>query len=299
MEASSLRILVTGGQGMLGSDLVPLLQNHGHSVTAPSHSELDVLVPAHLEAVRRKDYGDFDWVVNLAAYTAVDQAESEAMAAMRLNAVAPGALAFVCHLAGWKMLHVSTDFVFDGRAETPYNEYSPPNPISVYGKSKLQGEQNVFKELDRALVVRTSWLYGLSGKSFPRTMVELFEAGNDLKVVTDQVGKPTFTKALADTLRTAMELGLSGLYHAAGPEAMSWHDFASRAISTWATTTGQPEPKPIQGVPSTEFPRPAKRPAYSVLDTTKIESAGVPAMPSVAEGLTEFCAALAAERKSS
>jgi dTDP-4-dehydrorhamnose reductase len=171
------RVLVLGGSGMLGQEVVRHLADRRWFVAAPSHIELDVTWPQHLEKLRLRDFGEFDWVVNCAAYTQVDQAELEPMAAMNVNGVAPGTIASVCHQNGWSLLHVSTDFLFDGESDTPYTEDNLPSPLGIYGRSKLFGEQNVLSEKPDSLIVRTAWLFGPTGKCFPRTMIEAWLAG--------------------------------------------------------------------------------------------------------------------------
>lgn len=293
-----LKILLTGATGLLGREVESALRQAGHEVVAPSSSELDITVPAHLESVRRRDLGQPDWIINCAAYTAVDQAESEPMAAMRLNAVAPGALAFVAKQIGAEFVHFSTDFVFDGTSETPYLETSPPNPLSIYGKSKLQGEQNALNEYDRTYVLRTSWLYGVGGLCFPAKMIERFESGDPLRVVNDQTGRPTCAVDLAAV--TAEFVGARpspGIYHACGPGMMTWFDFAKLTLDTWVATIGTERAVELDPVPSSEFHTPARRPGFSVLDTTKLEHLALSPMRATHESLVEYCAAFESGRK--
>ncbi|MCA0361989.1 MAG: dTDP-4-dehydrorhamnose reductase [Armatimonadetes bacterium] len=286
-----MRVLVTGGSGLLGSDLVAELRSRGHEVLAPGHRELDVTSGYHLEQLRKDQFQRLDWIINCAAYTAVDKAESERMAAMKLNAVAPGALGAVAQVIGARLITISTDFVFDGEAQTPYTESSPTHPIGVYGQSKQMGEVNALRENLGAIVVRTSWLYGAHGHCFPKTMIRAFEAGKSLRVVSDQVGKPTCTVDLARVLVDIAALKPNpGIYHAAGPESMSWHDFARFTLETYITTHALNQEIDLTPVATSEYPTPAKRPAYSVLSTTKIERLGIAPMRPVSESLIEFCA---------
>lgn len=285
------KLLLIGSQGMLGSDLLKAVLGRGWSLDSPWANDFDVSNPQHLEKIRRRNVGPYTHIVNCAAYTAVDKAEGEAMAAMRVNAVAPGALAYVARESGAKLLHISTDFVFDGFAQTPYKETDPTNPLSVYGKSKLQGEQNVFKENDRAVVLRTSWLYGSNGNCFPATMIRKCLEGVDLRVVDDQRGCPTSTVDLAESICQVVELDIApGLYHCCGPEAVTWFQFAQRAIDTYRAAHPGIEPVPLSPCTTADYPAAARRPAFSVLDCSKIEAAGIAGHRALNESLIEFCA---------
>ena len=179
-----MKVLVIGGSGMLGSDVVAELRSRNAEVEAPGSSEIDITDPESMAKVAMMR--GFNWCVNCAAYTAVDLAESEVQKATVLNALGPGYLARACAVAGFKLLHVSTDFVFDGAAGTPYTEDSPTNPLGVYGRTKLEGEHAVLAGLPTSLILRTSWLFGANGKSFPRTIIGAWQAGKDLRVVSDR-----------------------------------------------------------------------------------------------------------------
>jgi dTDP-4-dehydrorhamnose reductase len=286
------RVLVTGGHGMLGPDLLRELQGRGWPVTAPTQQALDVTYDDHLRHLARRDYGDFDWIVNCAAYTAVDQAESEFMAATAVNGIAAGALAAVCAEKGWRMLHVSTDYVFDGQLDRHYREDDPPNPINAYGRSKLFGEQQVRQQAPDAIIVRTSWLFGPSGKSFPRTILEAHRAGKPLRVVDDQWGRPTYTADLARTIADLVVLApAGGIYHAAGPEVTNWHGLAVATLAAEARRTGA-EASNVEAVPSSAYPTPARRPERAVLDLAKAEALGLSPMRPLSASLDEFVARL-------
>ncbi len=289
-----LTILLAGSGGMLGSDLLRALLDRGHSVRSPRKSDFDLTVMQNIDRIRKQDFGLFDWIINCAAYTAVDQAESDRMAAMQVNSVLPGMLGVAANECGARVLNVSTDFVFDGRSGTPYTEESATGPRNVYGMSKLMGEENLRKESPESVIVRTSWLYGPNGKSFPRTMIELFRKGTPLKVVGDQVGKPTYTKDLSEMIVDMVERPVSpGIYHAAGPTISTWWDFAVMAIATDTASRGgdfKSVKDQIEKITTAEYPTPAYRPAYSVLDTTKLESLGFGKMRSLPESLIEFVA---------
>ena len=283
-----MKILIVGGSGMLGSDLVLEALRRGFDVEAPSPAELDLGDPESVARLNVDPKGA-RWCINCAAYTAVDKAETEREEAAVANTLGPGYLAASCAMAGIKLLHVSTDFVFDGTAKEPYTEDMPTNPMGHYGLTKRDGEDAVLSALPSALVVRTAWLYGPNGNSFPRTMIRAWEAGKSLRVVADQVGCPTYTADLARTLIDMIEKDVfPGVYHAAGPEAMSWHDFAMRTLEAWNDRKPSGRNVEIEPIPSDAYPTPAKRPIYSVLSTQKLQAAGVAPMGSVSDSLADF-----------
>jgi dTDP-4-dehydrorhamnose reductase len=250
-----VRILVTGAAGQLGRALPAAL--HGHELCALSHAQLDV---TRRDDVRQALYGHApELVVNCAAYNAVDAAESEPEAAYALNQGGPRTLAEATAETGAALLHVSTDYVFDGRAGAPYAEDAPPNPLSVYGKSKLAGEQAVRAANPRHYLVRTAWLYAAAGKNFPLTLIGLARTG-EVRVVDDQTGSPTYVPHLAAAIARLVDATAPfGTYHLAGSGAASWYEltlalFARLGIGARVTP-----------VTTAEFPRPAPRPRYSVL----------------------------------
>lgn len=296
VKAGPMNILLTGSGGMLGSDLLDELVKRGHMVRSPRKVDYDLTVSHNIDRIRKQDFGMFDWIINCAAYTAVDAAENDRMAAMHVNSVLPGSLGIAAQGCGARVLHVSTDFVFDGRSSTPYREDSATGPQSVYGMSKLMGEENLIKEAPDSVIVRTSWLFGPNGRSFPRTMIELFRQGKELKVVGDQVGKPTYTRDLAKLISDMAEGRVaSGIYHAAGPTVSTWWDFAVMAIATDVAAKGgdfKGVKDKIARITTADYPTPARRPAYSVLDTSKIESLGYLPMRPLTEALIEFVARL-------
>lgn len=223
--------------------------------------------PVEIREILRKTQPQL--LINAAAYTAVDKAESESDAAWKINALAPGLLAEACAVQGVRMVHVSTDFVFDGEATRPYAPDAPCSPISEYGRGKLAGEKAVRKALPEALIVRTGWLYSRFGANFVKTMLRLMAERDELAVVCDQVGTPTWARGLAQALwAVADRPQLQGIYHWSDEGVCSWYDFA-RAIyqegRTLGLLTAELEIKPI---PGSSYPTPAHRPAYSVLDKT-------------------------------
>ena len=280
---------------MLGTDMGAELSSRGHEFVAPSLEDLDLTDPSSVAKVGAGEFGTFDWCVNCAAYTFVDKAESEQQLAYEINAMGPSYLAKVCAMSGIKLLHVSTDFVFDGEGTRPYLEDDPTKPLGAYGMTKWQGEQAVREGHPNAVIARTAWLYGPNGNSFPRTMIRAWEAGKTLKVVGDQVGNPTYTADLARVLMDLVEKNaFPGIYHTAGPDSMSWHQFAMITIGEWAEVVGKPAPEPIESIRTEDWPTPTKRPRYSVLSFEKTGALGIAPMRPVREAVREFCERLLA-----
>ncbi|MCK6211785.1 dTDP-4-dehydrorhamnose reductase [Georgenia sp. EYE_87] len=261
-----MRWLVTGAAGMLGTDLVERL-NTAHEVRATRHADLDITDERSVAAAVR----DVDVVVNCAAWTAVDDAETDEAAAFTLNAVGPQLLARAAHRAGARMVQISTDYVFDGSATEPYAEDAPLAPASAYGRTKGAGEWAVRAESPDHLVVRTAWLYGAHGGCFPKTMARLAADRDELQVVADQVGQPTWTVDVADLVVRLVEAGApSGTYHATSGGQVSWHGFTQRIVAALGK-----DPAMVRETTSDAFVRPAPRPAYSVLGHEALERAGV------------------------
>ncbi|MCW5937965.1 MAG: dTDP-4-dehydrorhamnose reductase [Fimbriimonadaceae bacterium] len=287
-KAGPKRVLVLGGSGMLGQEVVREFASRGWTVASPNHIDLDVLYRPHLEALVKGIYGDYDWLVNCTGYTAVDKAEQETMAAFQLNAVTPGALAFAAKERGWRMLHVSTDYVFDGEKGSPYTEDDAPNPLQVYGKSKREGEQNCLEALPGCVVARTAWLFGQGGPSFPAKMIELWQAGGPLRVVDDQTGTPTYAPDLSAIFAEIVARDLEGgVVHAAGPDVMSWHHFARLTLEAYEAA-GEGRAVEVEAVTTAEMPRPARRPRNSALACQKLESLGIGPMRPISEALQHF-----------
>jgi dTDP-4-dehydrorhamnose reductase len=263
------RYLVTGAGGMLGRDLRLALA--GHDATYLDRSALDVTDPAAVAAA----VAGHDVVINAAAYTKVDDAESHEDAAHLVNAVGAGNLARAAAAEGAWSVQVSTDYVFDGTATTPYAEGSPLNPVSAYGRTKADGERLVTAANgERSYIVRTAWLYGAGGPNFAKTMRRLAEDRDEITVVTDQVGQPTWTRDLASQIVALVEAGAPpGVYHGTNSGQASWFDFA-RAIFVEAGL----DPERIRPTDGASFVRPAPRPAYSVLGHDAWSHAGIAAM---------------------
>jgi dTDP-4-dehydrorhamnose reductase len=248
---------------MLGSDLVPALSAAGHEVFGRSKADLDVTNAAEvLRTVR--ELGP-DVLVNCAAFTKVDDCETEPRA-FEVNAAAVGHLADACGPFGVQLVQISTDFVFDGEKGAPYNEDDPPHPLSAYAASKRAGEEQALR-LPGSLVVRASWLFGRSGWNFIEAILKQAEAGKKrLSVVTDQVGRPTSTTDLSEAIAALLEAGASGVYHFANRGEVSWNEFAREIL--WKAGLRDVEVDPTTAA---ALGRPARRPAYSVLDTGKYE----------------------------
>lgn len=266
-----MKVLITGGTGQLGRALSATCPEQ-HDAWAPNRIELDILSPdAVRSAIARFNP---DLVLNAAAYTAVDKAETDEPAARRTNADAVGMLAAEAAAVGAKFVHVSTDFVFDGTAGTPYATDAEVNPLSVYGQTKLEGERRALERSDaRSLIVRTAWVYGVSGANFVKTMLALMAQKPELTVVDDQIGTPTYVVDLANALWALAAMDCTGIYHYTNSGVASWYDFAL-AIQEEALDLGLIDKAiPVYPVSSSQFIRPARRPSFSVLNKSKTTEA--------------------------
>jgi dTDP-4-dehydrorhamnose reductase len=273
-----MRLLITGASGMLGQDIAHAATAAGHECVALSHGELDITdLPEVLSAVAAASP---DVVLNCAAWTDVDGAEVEYEAASAINAEGAGNVARAAHESGAWTIHISSDYVFDGRKRSPYLESDLTGPQSAYGRSKLGGEAAVAEAAPGAhTIVRSSWLFGAGGRCFPATILRLAEERDQLSVVDDQVGCPTFTGHLAAALLELSEARRPGILHVAGQGACSWYEFA-REIVAMAGLDCELEPST-----TAEQNRPAPRPAYSVLGTERDD---VPQLPPWREGLEAY-----------
>lgn len=283
-----MRLFLLGGSGLLGTEVSAAAWRAEIETVAPSATEFDVTDPMNAARLASGEYGRFDWCINCAAYTAVDNAETEQDAAFSINALAPAYLSKAASAIGAAFLQISTDFVFDGSKGAAYTHDDKPNPASVYGRSKLAGEEAALAGNPQASVVRTAWLFGAAGKCFPRTMIGAWLAGKHLKVVADQLGSPTYSRDLASTLVACCKAGLEpGIYHAAGPRACSWYELAVASIEAYCKVYSLDVPQ-IESVQSSEWPTPAIRPRCSVLDSTELFTRGLLQMRPLNEALTEF-----------
>ena len=283
-------ILVTGADGQVGFELARLLAPHGE-VIAADRARLDLADPDAIVAALRGARPDL--VVNTAAYTAVDRAESESALAHAVNGRAPLVLAEEARRLGAVLIHYSTDYVFDGRSTTPYHEDAPTAPLNVYGASKLEGERAVASTGAHALVFRTSWVYGLRGKNFLLTSRRLAAERDELSIVADQVGVPHWSRALAEATVRVVGAGLpalkerAGLYHLSSTGHATWHEFARAIVGD----VSRPHLVPIS---TAQYPTPARRPAYGVLATTRFERTFGFALPAWRDALAR-CLESAAE----
>jgi dTDP-4-dehydrorhamnose reductase len=261
-------VAITGASGMLGRDLCQVFSDTNPRCLAKN--DLDITSE---DAIRQALDG-VDVVINAAAYTAVDQAEVEVELAMAVNSTGPRLLASHCKDAGIRLIHLSTDYVFNGAAHEPYPEHTPPDPQSVYGRSKAAGERAVLEVWpEGSIIVRTAWLYGEHGSSFPRTMLALASERDTVSVVDDQVGQPTWTMDLAHQIRLLVDSDIRrGIFHGTNAGQTSWWDFAR----TIFRAAGYDDSRVLQTT-SKDFVRPAPRPAWSVLGHDAWAKAGLPA----------------------
>lgn len=261
-----MNILVTGCNGQLGNEMQlqeKLYPQHTYFNT--DVHDLDITDQAAVEAYVADH--EIDCIVNCAAYTAVDKAESNKELCTTLNTVAPAYLAAAVEKRGGAMVQISTDYVFDGTHHTPYTETDTPAPNSVYGSTKLAGELGVEKFCKRTMIIRTAWLYSIFGNNFVKTMIRLGREKAELGVIFDQIGTPTCARDLASAIMTAVNKGIvPGVYHFSNEGVISWYDFTKAIHRIAGITTCHVKP-----LHTAEYPTPANRPAYSVLDKTKIK----------------------------
>ena len=265
-----MKVLVTGGSGQLGREVVRALTQQGHDLTVPDREAMDFQSPASV--ARSIGQHRPDWVINCAAYTQVDRAEGEPDMAFTVNRDTPGRLAEALAERGGRLLHVSTDFVFDGKQDRPYRESDPAHPLSVYGRSKYEGEQAVRQALPGAVILRTAWLYGAHGHNFVKTMLRIAQAGRPLRVVNDQHGSPTWAADVAGVIGALVSSDAEGVFHYTNAGQTTWYGFACAILEEAAATGFEIATREIAPIPTAEYPTPAVRPAFSVLDTGKIES---------------------------
>ena len=283
-----MKILLTGRNGQVGWELERALAAAGE-VIALDRAQLDLSDEAAIRRATRA--GAPQVIVNAAAYTAVDRAESEPAVAHAVNGIAPGILAEEARRAGALLVHYSTDYVFDGEKGTPYREDDATNPTSAYGRSKLQGEEAIRASGCRHVILRTSWVYAARGNNFLRTMLRLARERRELRVVGDQSGSPTAAHEIAAATTTLVRQGApaDGIYHLTAAGETSWYEFARAILSL----TGHGEIT-VQRITTAEYPTPARRPRYSVLSSQKIRAAAGIALPDWRFSLETVCRAVAA-----
>ncbi|HEV7164512.1 MAG TPA: dTDP-4-dehydrorhamnose reductase [Gammaproteobacteria bacterium] len=267
-----MKAVITGGGGQVATALLRL-KPPGVDATIFSHVELDIgdspAVERALAALKP------DVLINAAAYTAVDKAESEPGLAQRVNAEGAGHLAMAARKHGVRFLHISTDFVFDGEQSHPYAPDAMPRPLCVYGVSKLEGERRVLAALEgKALILRTAWVYAGMGRNFVLTMLRLMREKGQVRVVADQVGSPTWSVSLAEALWAAAAVpGLAGVHHWTDAGAASWYDFAVAIAEEAGALDMLPRNMQVTPICTADYPTPARRPAYSMLDRSSTEQA--------------------------
>lgn len=274
--SDATRYLITGAAGMLGQDLQRALE--GRDVTALRRQDLDI---TDADAVAKAVDG-YDVVLNAAAYTAVDDAETDEDAAYAINATGPANLAKACAAAGAKLVHYSTDYVFQGDADEPYDEDTPRNPLNAYGRTKAAGEEQALAaHPEGTYILRTAWLYGAGGPNFAKTMVKLAGSHPQITVVDDQRGQPTYTRDLAAQTVAMLDAGApAGIYHATNSGECTWFDFAREIFRLSGN-----DPERVAPTDSSAYSRPAARPAYSVLGHRRWHEAGLAPMRPWTEAL--------------
>jgi len=288
---TDLKILVTGANGQLGSELKAV------SCTLPAAEftyvdidDMDLGSDTAMDQFFTNRH--FDFVINCAAYTAVDKAEQDQAIAYRINADAVKTIARQCKQKSMRLIHISTDYVFDGSGNQPIKEDADPNPLSVYGKSKLDGERHVLELLDNAYIVRTAWVYSQFGKNFVKTIAKLAREKEVLKVVSDQVGSPTYARDLARTILSMIgkifsrEVDVPGVYHFTNEGVISWYDFAWFIVRYYRLSCR------VEAIPTDEYPTPAVRPKFSALDKSKLKTTFGVTVPHWYESLNECLGSL-------
>ena len=282
-------VLLSGAKGMLGRVIEPYLSSKGYQVKGFDLDQGDICDTPWLE----KEFLGFkpDIFCNCAAYTKVDEAEKNRSLAFRVNGEALKGIMALCAGSGAVLVHFSTDYVFDGTKNTPYQESDPPNPQSVYGQSKWEGEKVILSRqggYNRFYIIRTSWLHGLHGPNFVSTILDLAQKKKDLDVVADQTGTPTFCEDLAEGVYQLLSSRRFGLYHFSGEGSCSWYELALAAIQMARERDFPLRIKHIHPVTTEQFKRPAPRPAFSVMDKTKYKEATGQKVPHWLDSLVKF-----------
>jgi dTDP-4-dehydrorhamnose reductase len=282
-----MRVLVTGATGQLGTDVTRHCKRAGDHVLPMSRDDLDITDPVGVrscfEALKP------DLIVNCAAWTAVDACEAEPERALLLNGTAAGGVAQAAAAIGAQLVHISTDYVFDGKLNRPYRERDATQPLSAYGRSKLLGEELVLHAAPTATIVRTSWLCGDHGPNMVKTVLAMLRTDRELRFVDDQRGCPTFTADLAPLIRSLGSLGVAGVVHATNQRSVSWFEFVREIVVCVGGDPGRVTP-----ISSTELqpPRPAPRPANSVLDNCRLDEIGIARLRDFGQALSELVSVL-------
>ncbi|WP_438448530.1 dTDP-4-dehydrorhamnose reductase [Gorillibacterium sp. sgz5001074] len=285
----SKRVLVTGANGQLGCDVVRILREKGYRVYAYDRNTLDIADMNQVSNVFHTVIPDI--VIHAAAYTKVDQAESDCSTAFLVNGYGTRNVAVCAEEIRAKLVYISTDYVFNGDGKLPYDEFMPTDPINVYGKSKLAGETFVQNLHSSYFILRTSWVFGSHGANFVKTMLQLAKERESLSIVQDQVGCPTYTVDLVEAILAIMETNRYGIYHVSNSGSCSWYEFAEEIFRNAGTAVK------VVPVTSEAFPRPAKRPTYSVFDHMSLEANGFGKLPHWKDALSRFMQELKAVAK--
>ena len=273
-----MKILITGAYGMLGSDLREVLKNH--ELIATGSKDLDITNEENV--IDFIDENSPEVVINAAAYTAVDDCETNYDEAYAVNAIGPKNLAIACKKQDVPLVHISTDYVFDGSKRTPLLENDALGPQSAYGKTKLEGEKFIQEYTDKYFILRTAWLYGIHGNNFVQTMLSLAENHDEITVVDDQIGSPTYSLDLAVSIANLLNSDKYCIYHLTNEGECSWYEFSKRIFELSDVDVK------VLPVTTEEFPRPAPRPHYSVLSNQKWIKAGFPPMRKYEEALSDY-----------
>lgn len=284
-----MKVLVTGAGGQLGFDVVRELVSRGHEAVGVNHQTMDITDADMVDRVIRKHAPDA--VIHCAAYTAVDAAEDDEEQCRRVNVDGTRNIAEVCKELDIKMLHISTDYVFSGKGERPWEPDDERDPQNVYGRTKYEGELAVQRTLKKYFIVRVTWTFGVNGKNFVRTMLRLAENHDTIRVVNDQIGSPTYTLDLARLLADMVETGKYGIYHATNAGTCSWYEFACAIFRE----AGLAEKVTVLPVSSKEYGAKASRPLNSRMSNARLEENGFSGLPAWQDALKRFLQELKAQ----
>ncbi|MFT5419554.1 MAG: dTDP-4-dehydrorhamnose reductase [Candidatus Endobugula sp.] len=289
-----MRILLFGATGQVGSDCAEVLMRKSYDLVTISRADVDFADAKKVAEIVMQYRPDV--VVNACAYTAVDKAETEPLLADQVNHLSVASLASACNTVSALLIHLSTDYVFDGSASMPYDESSSVNPLGVYGSTKWLGEQSVIKLASQYIILRTSWVFGKNGNNFVKTMLKLAGEHKELSIVSDQVGRPTYVGHIVDVIVTLVErydrqaVIPWGIYHCSSLGEVSWHQFAQHIFDLAYRQGRLPQLPVLSAIASSSYPTSAPRPMYSVLNTNKLEALLGRRMPSWGEGLEDLLA---------
>jgi len=275
-----MRILVTGSNGQLGYDVVRLLESQGEEVLGTTMDDFDLTDEAGVKAFILNDKPDV--VVHCAAYTLVDKAEDNRDICYEVNVLGTKYIAEVCREIGAKMVYISTDYVFDGSKKGSYEINDEVSPVNYYGETKLQGERAVTETLPDYFIIRVSWVFGENGINFVKTMLRLAETRDELSVVSDQVGSPTYTKDLAVLIAEMIRTDKYGTYHATNEGNCSWHEFAEAIFDLSGVAVK------ANGIPTSAYPTRAKRPMNSIMSKDSLDQAGFKRLPDWTDALRRY-----------